>query len=280
MRAAGVYLMPDSAATPPAKIVTTDFKSPAMATFVQYIVHNIEHERIQGRQGWHEHFEAYEWPRRGAGCKEGIAARRRFHDAISYVRESDNQDATRLKSQVCNAIAEWGGIKAPVSEGDADRIFSTIEILSAFRDARYIDCGNIFGRRVATASKAYYLADPWAWTIYDSRVAYALNQFAVAFKNENATAFDRIRDHIVFAVPMSKTIGRKSFFGNIWNDRYAPQWFVRASLLLREVASALNAQSFPAPRYAIDNGEGWALYHVEMVLFMLGKCRWVEQRHA
>ena len=79
---------------------------------------------------------------------------------------------------------------------------------------------------------------------------------------------------------MSKAIGRKSLFGNMWNDRYAPQWFVRASLLLREVASALNAQSFPAPQYAIDGAEGWALYHVEMVLFMLGECRWVEEENA
>lgn len=272
--------MPAPPATPPAKIVTSDFRSPAMKAFVQYIVRTIEHERIRGRRGWQEHFESYEWPRGRAGCREGIAARTRFHDAVTRARESNDQDAARLKSEVCNAIAGWGGINAPVSESDVGRIFSTIEILSSCRDADSIDCQNIFGRRIATASKVYYLSNPWAWTIYDSRVAYALNQFAFAFRNETATDFDRIRDHISFAVPVSKAIDRKSLFGNMWNDRYAPQWFVRASLLLREVASALNAQSFPAPQYAIDDVEGWALYHVEMALFMLGECRWVEQHHA
>jgi len=272
--------MPNSVVTPPAKIVTADFRSPAMIAFVQYITHTIEHERIWGRRGWQEHFESYEWPRGRAGCREGIAARTRFHDAVTRARESNDRDTTRLKSEVCNTIAGWGGIKAPVSESDVGRIFSTIEILSSCRDADCIDCGNIFGRRIATASKVYYLSDPWSWTIYDSRVAYALNQLAFTFRNENAAVFDRIRDHITFAVPTSKSISRKSSFGNMWNDRYAPQWFVRASLLLREIASTLNVQSLPVPQYAIDGADGWALYHVEMVLFMLGECRWVEQHHA
>ena len=272
--------MPAPPATPPAKIVAADFRSPAMKAFVQYIVRTIEHERIRGRRGWQEHFESYEWPRGGAGGREGIAARRHFHDAVTRARESNDQDAARLKSQVCNAIAGWGGINAPVSESDVGGIFSTIEILSSCRDADSIDCQNIFGRRIATASKVYYFSNPWAWTIYDSRIAYALNQLAFAFRNENAAVFDRMREHITFAVPVSKAIGRKCLFGNMWNDRYAPQWFVRASVLLREVASALNAQSFPAPQYAINGVEGWALYHVEMVLFMLGECRWVEQHHA
>jgi hypothetical protein len=268
-----------SPANTSSKIVAADFRTPPMTAFVKYIIHIIEHEQIFGRKGWNKHFESYEWPLGRPDCIGGISARKHFHNDITLARNSQGQGIAQLKRDICNAVSRWGGINAQVSAEFTGKIFSTIEILSSSKSADYIDCKNIFGQRIATASKMYYLSDPWAWTIYDSRVAFALNQLSFSFQKSNAAAFEQIQDRILFSVPESKGNNRKSLFNNRWNDRYASQWFIRASLLLREIATALNTHSLPAPQYSINDTEGWALYHVEMVLFMLGKQRWVDQRH-
>lgn len=247
-----------------------------MLLFVRHIVDTLEFIQINGRMGWLRHLEGYEWQRENRNYQAGIKVRKDFRSMIASACHSSGPDADQQKHDVCNDIAKWGGIIKPVDLDLARKYFSTIQYLSNIRDSEEIECRNISGRRIATASKIYSFSDPRAWTIYDSRLAFALNQLAFTFQRDRRSDFEQIQDMIKFLVPKSQgTTDRHCMFGEEWNDRDASLWFVRASLLLRQIAEALNGRSIPAPEYCLDEADRWELYHVEMVLFMLGRRKWV-----
>lgn len=139
-----------------------------------------------------------------------------------------------------------------------------------------IDCHRIFNRRIATTSKLYYFSDPWSWTVYDSRVASTLHQFAYLFGQRQGRTFDKLKDEISFPIPPSR-VEREHLLGINYNKALSSSWFVRASILLKAIAERLKGESLPRPPEVLRPSDSWELYHVEMVFFRLGRQQWVHQ---
>ena len=85
----------------------------------------------------------------------------------------------------CKEITSWGGMQ-DVSPDLANQYQKSVNYLlnndpgmnSNFKTLP------ISGKRIATASKIYYYSDPLRWTIYDSRVGYAIHQLIFEYSKK------------------------------------------------------------------------------------------------
>ncbi|MBU4305223.1 MAG: hypothetical protein KJ893_06355 [Candidatus Omnitrophica bacterium] len=251
-------------------VVSKDkFLNKDMLMFIEFIIKKIETETIQGKKGWLDQLKSYQWPPGKGDFKEGIDLRKHFNYVVKCAANSTGLGSETFRHGVCNTVAGWGGLKE-VSKEDCLEIFDSISYLKSIVDKDLIDCNRIFRRRIALASKLYYFSDPLNWTIYDSRVAFALSQFVNYFKKEKMDIFDRVRGEIIFSVPPSQSGMRKHPFGVKWNETEASLWFVKASILLKAIAECLNKESF----FSTQDVDSCRLYHVEMVFFRLGEQNW------
>lgn len=108
--------------------------------------------------------------------------------------------------------------------------------------------------------------DPEWWTIYDSRVAAALAKLVGRWRRTEGGAG---ADHLLlFGLPAGRG-GRRgdveSRFPMLATPNQLRLNFIYASWLMRLIAAEVSVIESPIP------GGNWAVVHVEMVLFMLGK---------
>ncbi len=246
--------------------------------FIEFIIKKIERETILGKKGWLEQLKSYQWPPKKGDFKEGINLRKHFSYIVNCAANSTGLGSETFRYGACNAIAGWGGLKQ-VSKKDCSKIFESINYLKSTINDDLIDCNKIFRRRIATTSKLYYFSDPLNWTIYDSRVAFTLNQFAYLFKKDRWDIFNRLKNEISFPIPPTQSKIRKHPFYIKWDQREASLWFVRASILLKAIAECLNnnREDFSPLPEVISSSHLWELYHVEMVFFRLGERNWINR---
>lgn len=242
--------------------------SPDMKKFIEFIINTVDSENIHGKKGWLNHFNNYEWPRGNKGCEKGISDRQYFNSTINKALNSKEIDSEMRLKSVYNDIAKWG-IVPQVSDQFAQDISSTLNYLKSVKNNDKINCDSICGNRIATSSKIYYFSNPCYWTIYDSRVSYAFNQLAYLFNKNSPELYKKLEGMIEFPVPENRG-NRFSFFPNKYSEQKYSLWFVRASLIMREIAKYLNENGYEKPCKQIGSTEGWNTYHIEMVFFMLG----------
>lgn len=244
-------------------------ESPEMDHYLNWIVNIIDELQTPDGKGWLGLLHSYKWPAGKGSFEEGIANRIAFHYLVNRTAEASGMGAKEYRQGLYTAIAGWGGIDKIVGEVLAEKIFSSILYLKSIGESDHIDPNRICGERIATSSKVYYFSSPQLWTIYDSRIAFALHtlaeKYAVLFP-ETAT---RLSEIIRFSIPGNRK-GRSNPTLPWNNDNAAPS-FVRASLLLRSITSKLNTQKIPPPDRGVISSGAWELCHVEMALFMQGQ---------
>jgi hypothetical protein len=246
-----------------------DYISSGMNEFIEFIVKTVDSESIQGTKGWIDHFYKYEQAHRNKSCKREISTRRTFNLIVNETLNSKGTSSQLSRQTICNAVAECGSMNATVSDKFVHDIFSTVKYLKSVKDSNTTNCDLIYGTRIEAASKLYHFSDPCNWTIYDPRVSYALNQFAYLFRECNPELYHNLSGMIEFPVPANK-LNRSSLFSNEFGESNFSLWFVRASLIMQEIAKQLNENEYEKPCIQMDSIVKWKLYHVEMVLFMLG----------
>lgn len=237
--------------------------------FIDFAVQHVQNTFIQGRTGWIHHLRAYSYIRGRGDWQSGIADRHRMHNSLRR-STSDIQLLTAI-----NMIMDWGGLKR-YSSGEIPAIQQSLRELGKL-DAGGADRSTILAQRIAAASKIYAIHDLEKWTIYDSRAANALARLVCAY-------WECIGDvslaHLLrFPQPLGKATKRvpPPCFPKGSSERQFCLAFVYASWLLRAIAHALNRDAAIAqpPTVQLPGGDvssnTWKLYHVEMVLFMLGE---------
>lgn len=120
---------------------------------------------------------------------------------------------------------------------------------------------------VASVSKVYEMHDLGSWTIYDSRVATGLALLVQSWWDH--LGGDELGDLLRFPCPLPRS-GREppAGFPRLRTPPQARLGFIYASWLCKALASRLN-ESFGPPL----PDTRWSPYHVEMVMWMLGKVR-------
>ena len=244
--------------------------SPDLDQYINWIVNKIDEIQTFNGKGWQGLIQSYEWPPGKRNLNEGIEYRRTFHFLVNQASEASGIGAKGYRQGLCTAIAGWGGINTIVDDRFAEDIFSTVRYLQSLGESDHIDLNKINGERIATSSKVYYFSNPLLWTIYDSRIAYALNileeNYAAAFPD----IAKRLAESIRFSIPPNRK-GRKNS-ELPWKDNNAALFFVRASFILRSITSKLNSnKKILPPTQGIFASGTWDMYHVEMALFMFGQ---------
>jgi hypothetical protein len=243
--------------------------SPDLDHYINWIVSAVDEIQTFNGKGWQGLIQSYKWPSAKCGFEEGIAYRRAFHFLVNQASETSGIGAKEYWQGLCTAIAGWGGIDAIVDERLAADIFSTVQYLQSIGESDHIDLNKIHGERIATSSKVYYFSNPLLWTIYDSRIAYALNMLAKKYAKVFPNAATKLSESIHFSIPPNRKSRKNPELP--WSDNNAASFFVRASILLRSIASKLNSNKIPPPSQGIIASGTWDLYHVEMALFMFGQ---------
>jgi hypothetical protein len=135
-------------------------------------------------------------------------------------------------------------------------------------------------KRIAMATKIYYFSNPLKWTIYDSRVGFALLSLIAEYAKEKEIPTKDVFPNGKFCLPpsqhSSKTSGRKSVFGNCHTEGKSLWSFIWTSHLHRMIARKLNSTEIEKPDHFLSNQQCWELPHIEMVFFMLGDSQWVD----
>ncbi|MCD6521433.1 hypothetical protein J7K56_01495 [Candidatus Calescamantes bacterium] len=250
------------------QISKEEFLDQPMRKFAEYIVDIVERNTISGRRGWTEQLKAYDWPPHKGDVEAGVKVRRNFSYLVNCALEAEGRGKELFRVGICNAVAGWAGLKA-VAQEECYQIFSTINYLKHLPDDAPIDCSQIYGRRIALSSKLYCFSDLKKWTIYDSRVAFSLSQFVSKFREDHKDIFDEIWENIKFPIPPTR-MQRYHPLNVPWKEGEASLWFVRASLLLREIANILNSRGTKLPEEIVPFSKTWEVYLVEMVFFTLG----------
>jgi len=227
-------------------------------------------------RGWRVHFEKYEF--KGSDWQQGTQKRCELHTNLKNARPDDEL----LKA--VNEIMCWGfpnDKQKQYIEKDLIGIRNAVEVLGA--ESRGDSLTELQGNRlinytnsVARNSKIYEMYDPARWTIYDSRVSKGLAILVGKYWEEKG---QKPIDGLL-RFPLARGRGGECIqgFHQISNSQ-APLAFIYASWLLRKVAEILrsNPQKYGVPPTKEDAERfhplppDWQVYHVEMVLFMLGK---------
>jgi hypothetical protein len=230
----------------------------AVSDFIYWAANHVERTEISGRTGWISHLHSYEW--KGQGWREGVNARLKFHDRITNAQSHDDFD------KVIRDILDWGEMK-PFDNGKIRLLRKSLEALDALRDKEHISMEDIFVDRIASSSKIYEMHDPNTWMIYDSRVSRGLASLVTAWWETKGHKWHK--DLLRFPWPPGRGIESPPHgFPRV--ARTAPNQarlgFIYASWLSGALASKIREIT-----RTDDHGLNWETYHVEMILFMLGK---------
>jgi len=250
--------------------------------FAEWMAEYVQRNIINARKGWVAHFTSYHWGEKGPTWKEGVGIRRKFHaDLLSNL----GNDA-ELLSIANKIIVDWGGINRPYDVRDVPGIRGALfelhnETSNVQWFSEHLDCLSFTQYpRIASHSKIYETYAPSEWTIYDSRVATAIVCLVHKYWQQEGqtTASHYLR--LGFPPGRGRQRPYPSEFPLVGSDKQAALSFVYASWLLRRIAEILSAgQKYGWPP-TVDDPErwapldaGWAVYSVEMALWMMGENR-------
>jgi hypothetical protein len=246
-----------------------------MDDFVNFIVDYIEKTEIHGNKGWIDQLLEYRWKNE---C---------FCDGIQTSKKLKAQTDNALKipdaevwSHHCKEITKWGGM-LDVPLALATRYRESVNYLLNNDPGVKSDFStlSISGERIATASKIYYFSDPLRWTIYDSRVGYAIHQLIFEYANELKVLPSTLFSEIPFCLPDSKTDRRKPVYPIqlcTGSETRSKASFIWASHLHRLIAKTLNESSLTKPAQHFSVIPQWELPHIEMVFFVIGDRKWIK----
>ena len=251
-----------------------------IAQFASWLADYVQSTTINGRTGWISWFTSH------SGWVEvlrsgGVLGRATYHTTLQCGM-SGNDDVC-LISLVNQIIVHFHGMPKQSAQRltSAPNIRRSLQVLQhetdnlAWTQQQKDDLND--GCRIAPISKVYQMLDPHKWTIYDSRVAYALARLVELFYAQNSTM--AIPDFLRFPVPprFNPPKGWRRPFGGVNTKRQGHLAFVYASWLLRKVADILRSNSqygdpptMQNPAICFPLNPDWQVYHLEMALWMLG----------
>jgi hypothetical protein len=258
-----------------------------MENFADFIIKYIQKTEIHDVKGWLNQLQAYEW-----NTESGVE---RYSDGILTTKQLLNESKNILNSpdndkkwhRHCEDIRNWGGMIFEIPFPLASDFKKSVIFLSKYNPATSSDFSTIpiCGKRIATASKIYYFSDPLRWTIYDSRVGFALHQLIVEYAKEKGVNPSSLFQNIPLCLPDSQTHlpnskikKRKPIFpiSLCGSEKSSIASFIWASNLHRIIADKLNKTTIQKPEQYLSTTPQWELPHVEMVFFVIGDRQWVD----
>jgi hypothetical protein len=249
-----------------------------MEKFAEFIVNYIQNNPIHGKTGWIDQLSGYSWKvKDGYDHFPQMMQKTKAFWAESEVALASSPD---LWFHFCDKIRVWGHM-ATISPDLAETYRRSVLYLRDHDPSTPDEFSprNFFSNRIATSSKIYYFSDPLRWTIYDSRVAYAIHQLLYEYARDLQKKPEDLYPVTPLCLPESHTSKRIPLYDpprcNEARTRIA---FVWSSYLHRMIADELNQRSsIPKPTQYLSSLQ-WELPHVEMVLFMLGDDQWVVKK--
>lgn len=246
-----------------------------MEDFTCFIIDYIEKTEIHGIKGWIGQLSEYTWD---PDYSQMLQTSKTFRDKTHAVLNTpNNPEPWRLH---CNEIAKWGKMHE-VSPKLAAKFQESVKYLLSRNPnvSREIKALPVCGKRIATASKIYYFADPLQWTIYDSRVGYAVHQLIFEYAKKQNVSPSLLFSEIPLCLPESQTQRRNPVYPIPrcqYSERKSKASFIWASHLHRSIACKLNESEIERPTSSISQDRKWELPHVEMVFFVIGDRKWID----
>ena len=243
--------------------IITPFRSDNYRTivsgFVGWVADYVQSNQIQDRTGWMSQLQRYEWK---GDWREGMRKRCEFHERMMCVQS--DQDF----HQVAGDILSWGRMN-PFGFEEVSSLRRSLMILDTLREGKDTFFHDLFVDRVAASSKIYEMYDPSSWAIYDSNVVRGLAFLVTTWWKMNGR---KTMDSVLrFPWPPGRgDAGPPQGFPRAASPRQAQLGFIYASWLLSAMAEKIRSMSRNSGN-AIDQDFDWQAYHVEMVLFTLGK---------
>jgi len=251
-----------------------------MDNFADFIVNYIENKKIHDIQGWLNQLKAYQW--------KSASGTQRYSDAVfitkDYWKDSTNILHTPNNDNIwyyhCDKIRKWGGMRT-ISPDNARAFKKSVIFLMQNDLDGNSDLANciVCGTRIAMASKIYYFSDPLRWTIYDSRVGYALHQLIFEYAKDRQITPESVFPGNSFCLPDSQTDRRNPVYavGRCYGSEQRSLWsFLWTSHLHRRIANKLNMMMSYKPDHFLSDQPQWELPHIEMVFFVIGDKKWVD----
>lgn len=247
-----------------------------MDNFADFIIDYVENKNLHGIQGWFNQLKSYRWKNDSYPDMISIT-RKRWEESTKILNTPNNDD---IWCRHCDNIRKWGRM-SKVPPVTSKKFKSSVQFLihnDPVIDSDLTKC-LVSGTRIATASKIYYFSNPLKWTIYDSRVGYALHQLIFEYAKKQRIPPESVFPNNLFCLPESKTERRERiyFIGRCHeSEQRSLKSFLWTSYLHRKIANKLNSTIIQKPEHFISDKPSWELPHVEMVFFMIGDSRWVD----
>lgn len=250
------------------------------ATFASWLADYVQHTPIRGETGWVSWFSSH-----SGGWPGGVLGRAQYHMYLNHVLTGTNAQLISLVNQIIVVFHRMPSTSQyPLSSAQhirrALRVLQSETANSPWTPRQIYDLDS--GCRIAPISKAYQMLDPHKWTIYDSRVAYALARLVELFWGQNGA---QVNPQLLrFPIPdrRSPPLGwtRPRGFPSAGGGHQGHLAFVYSSWLLRQVAEILRSNlrvyrspptaQNPSPARILPLNPNWHVYHLEMALWMLG----------
>ena len=240
-----------------------------------FIIEYIENKEIHGKMGWHNQLLEYRW--KNEHLSEGVQKSKNLKLKTRDIIKT--QDSDEVWCHHCKEITKWGGMP-DISPGLAIRYRKSVNYLLDNDPGVNSDFKTlpISGMRIATASKIYYFSNPLRWTIYDSRVGFALHQLIFEYAQKLKVLPSTLFPEISFCLPDSKTMRR----GPVYpiprctvSETRSKASFIWTSHIHRLIAKKHNETSISKPAQYLSMDPQWELPHVEMVFFVIGDRKWI-----
>jgi hypothetical protein len=251
-----------------------------MDDFANFIIDYIEKTEIHGRKGWIDQLLEYRWKTKSGieRFTEGLQTSKKLKLKTHDVLNTPNND--EIWCRHCKKITSWGGMQ-DVSPGLANQYQKSVNYLLNNDPGIKSDFKTlpVCGKRIATASKIYYFSDPLRWTIYDSRVGYAIHQLIFEYSKKLNVSPSSLFPDIPLCLPDSQTDRRNPVYPIslcTYSEIKSKGSFIWASYLHRLIACNLNATSIQKPTQYLSTVPQWELPHVEMIFFVIGDRKWID----
>lgn len=252
-----------------------------MEDFAEFIIKYIEDVEIHGVKGWINQLNGYQW-KKGSKIErfpDAMLITKKFMKASRDILSHSNNDDEW--NSFCNDVRSWGGINAKVNIYKSSSLMKSTLFLLSNDPGIDSDLSSlpVFAERIATSSKIYYFSDPLKWTIYDSRVGYAIHQLICEYAKDRDVQPESLFQEITLCLPESAIGGRNPVFsvpGCFGSEIKAKKSFIWASHLHRVIANKLNETSIQKPSLHISEVPKWELPHVQMVFFVIGNRKWID----
>jgi hypothetical protein len=250
-----------------------------MEKFAEFIINYIQENPIHGKIGWTDQLSSYSWKVRHGfdHLPEMIRKTKEYWVESEIALTSSPEEWLNY----CNKIQVWGHM-ATISPDLAEAYKQSVLYLRDHDPVTPNDFSShhFVSKRIATSSKIYYFSNPLRWTIYDSRVAYAIHQLLYEYSKEKNKEPEDLFPATLLCLPESHTSRRIPLYDvPSCNETRTRISFIWASYLHRQIADKLNCNnSIQKPSQYLSSSPQWELPHVEMVLFMLGDKQWVSTK--